>query len=134
MAKQLGSDTVFTVAGTALANIKSVTFGGTVTAVDSTDNDDSGIKTYLAGDEDGTCSVTYHYDPAATQQSTLITNFYAKTTTAFVYRPQGTGSGLYQYTFNGIITGLNFPSTHEVTLEASVDIQITGGVTAATQV
>lgn len=133
MAKQLGSDSVITVAGTALGNVKSVTFSSSVTAVDQTDNDDGGKKTYLAGDQDGSASVTYNYDPAAAAQTTLLTNFYAKTTTTFVWRPQGTGAGLYQYTFNGIITTLNLPAQHESVLEASFDVQITGGVTAATQ-
>jgi hypothetical protein len=132
MAKALGSDSVLKVAGNDLGNLKSVTFGGTVTAVDATDNDSSGIKEYLAGDEDGTCSATYNYDPSDTAQAALITNFYAKTETTFVYQPT-VGSGLKQYTFQGVITGLNFPSTHEVTLEASCDIQITAGVTAANQ-
>lgn len=127
MAKALGSAATFTVGGSALENIKSIDFSSNVTAVDATDNDSAGKKAYLAGDEDGTCSVTCNYDPTATRQQTMLTNFYAKTTTAFVYTPV-TGE---TYTFNGIITGVSVPTQHEATAEITYEIQVTAGTTHA---
>lgn len=138
MSKALGSGLtleVSTNAGstyTAVGNIKSVDFPLSVNAVDSTDNDDSGNKTYLAGDFDGSASVTFNYDPADAGQVILLTNFLSKTTLTWRYRPT-VGSTLPQFVFNGLLTEHPVPASHESVIEVAASIQITAGVTKSAQ-
>ena len=127
MAKALGSSATFTVGGAALENIKSVDFSSSVNAVDVTDNDSTGKKAYLPGDEDDKCTVVCNYDPTAARQQTMLTNMYAKTLTSFVYTPVAAET----YTFAGYITNVSVPTQHEATAEITFEIQVSAGTAHA---
>lgn len=131
MAAYLGSAAVLVIETVTITNVKSVDFSSAVTAVDSTDNDDSSKKEYLPGDEDGTFSFTVNYDGAAASHTGLIALVYAKTQSTVIYYPSGNVNGQYKYTFEAVLTNLSTPTQHEAVVEMTVEGQITGGVTAA---
>lgn len=138
MAKQLGTAATLEVDDTTpsgyteVQNIKSIDQSVTVNDVDATDNDDNGVTTSLAGDEDGTFSFTFNYDDTNSGgQDEVMLAAYAKTTKLWRYRPVGNTSGASEYTFNGFVTEMTHAAAHEEIVEVSITLKITGGVTQA---
>ena len=131
MSHYLGTSAVLNIETVQVTNLKSVDFNSSVTAVDQTDNDNAGKKTFLPGDEDGKFSFVVNYDGAAASHTGIIALVYAKTQSTIIYYPSGNTSGQFKYTFEAVLTSVSAPTQHEAVVEMTVEGQITGGVTAA---
>jgi len=108
-------------------------FESTLDMVETTNFDDSGKKTYGAGNIDATCGGTLLLDPAdTTGHDVLWTNHLAKTLTAFIYYPT-TNVGDPKWSFNAFITKVGIPVRQGERIEVSFELQVSGGVTKAAQ-
>lgn len=136
MAKGTGSAAVLQVdnaigmaGATAVGNLVSFDMSRSMNAVDVTDNDSAGDKEYLAGDRDGTVSITCRYETGDGGQDELIAAFNSSSSVVFLrYFPQGV-SVAEHYTFQVYLTGMSVPSEHEATVDITFDGQMTGALT-----
>lgn len=87
------------------------------------------FKTYIPGLESGEFKLKGEYDPTVDGYINAI----GRTIVAFVYRPQGAGTGLIEYTGNCFRDDfkISSPVKNETTFEAK--FQITGTISRAVQ-
>lgn len=90
-------------------------------------------KTYIAGLRDATLSLSGNYDPTASTGivAVLEANMSAGTAQSMIYKPGGTASGQYSFTFSGLVTGYNVPASVQDKVTISGEVQVTGAVTPA---
>lgn len=95
-------------------------------------NDD---KYYLDGLRDATVSHDIVYDADATTGTVDVIEaaYLATGNVAWVFRPEGTGTGKPEYTANVIVT--NWTATTPVggEITGALELQVSGGVTKSTQ-
>jgi hypothetical protein len=84
-----------------------------------------GAKTYIAGLQDGSFSLTGMY--SRTEFNALIA--LNGTIVAVEYHPEGTATPKPKATFNALITKMAPKSAVGAVIELGIDMQITGGVT-----
>lgn len=89
-------------------------------------------KTYAGGNTDGTCTVGGLYDDGATGPAAIIEPLLG-TTVAFVYRPEGTGTGKPEKTVNVVVTKYTESIPVGDMVRWSADLQFTGEVAITTQ-
>lgn len=90
-------------------------------------------KTYIPGLNDGTFSGSGFYDPtASTGPVAIMEAVYAgAAAVTCVYKPGGTASGQYSYTFSAILTQWTIAASLDGAVPVSWSMQITGAVTPA---
>lgn len=129
MAFSHGSKSDISVDGTNIsAYVDSVTHDRTVdTAETSTFGLDD--KTFIAGLEDGSFSISGHWDP--TQDANAAGCFDGSTVTVF-YGPAGSGSGAIKYTATCLITNHSITSSVSDRVNWSTTFQRSGALTYGT--
>ena len=117
------------IGSTVINNIKSTDFSQKIAALDTTSFSAStpGTESYIGGLFSGTMKLSGQYDKSDTGQSTIETDFYARTITSFVYSPDGT----HTYTVNCLITDYQAKSDVKNIVTVDITLQFVGGVTAA---
>lgn len=117
------------VGSTTINNIKSVDLAQKIAALDTTSFSAStpGTESYIGGLFSGSLKLSGQYDKSDTGQSTIETDFYARTITSFVYSPNGTNT----YTVNCLITDYQVKSDVKNIVTCDFTLQFSGGVTPA---
>lgn len=89
-------------------------------------------KTYVGGNLDGTCTVGGVYETGATGPAAIIEPLLGETV-AFVYRPEGAGTGKPEKTVD-VVVG-KYTESYPVgdMVRWSADLQFTGDVVVSTQ-
>jgi TP901-1 family phage major tail protein len=115
-----------------IANITNI--GPTIdqNEIDSTDNDDAGWKSNLAGDKQFTLSVDCFYSEEDPGQDAVMDAIYDGTKPTWRYRTQ-VGSGKKQKIFTGLVTSVNDPSPHGEAVTFSFEVKSTGTVAKSNQ-
>ena len=117
------------IGSTTINNVKSADFGPKIASLDVTSFSAStpGTETYIGGLLGMQFKFSGQYDKGDSGQSTVETDFFARTTASFVYSPDGT----HTYTFTGLITDYNVKSDVKNPVTVDITVQLIGGITAA---
>jgi hypothetical protein len=126
MAKAVGTQSEVTIDGNPLENITNIDFSHSCDMAESTDNDDSGSKTFLPADAEASLTITCKYDPAGAEQTILRAAVASKSTVAVVYTPIATTLTLG---FSAYVSELSIPSQHGDVIETTFTFRSTGDVT-----
>lgn len=89
-------------------------------------------KTYGAGLQDGTCTLSGIYDDAAAGPRAQVEPNLGATVT-LVYKPEGTGSGKPQDSVSVVVTAYNETAAVGDMVAWTVELQCTGDVTTTDQ-
>lgn len=129
MAATAGFLSTVKVGSTVINNIKSVDFAQKIAQLETTSFSAStpGTESYIGGIFSGSLKLSGQYDKSDTGQSTIETDFYARTVTSFVYSPDGT----HTYTVSCLITDFQIKSEVKSIVTADITLLFSGGVTAA---
>jgi|SRR5262245_17257962 len=129
MAATAGYLSTAKVGSTTINNIKSQDLAYKIAALDTTSFSAStpGTESYIGGLLSGQIKLAGQYDKADTGQSTIETNFFARTVTSFVFSPNGTNT----YTCSCLIVDYQVKSDVKNVVNADITLQLSGGVTIA---
>ena len=75
-----------------------------------------------------TASVDARFDDTDTAQTAMSIG----SSLAFLFQPEGSGSGAYQLSGTGIVTGISQSQAHDGLVERSFSVQGTGALTIGT--
>lgn len=114
---------------TTINNIKTIDVGTKIAALDTTSFSAAtpGTESFIGGLLGGQIKFSGQYDKADTGQSTIETNYFARTITSFVYSPNGTNT----YTFTALITEYGIKSEVKDLVTVEMSLQLVGGITIA---
>jgi len=127
MATFSGSAGVVKAGGNAIAEITSFSVEQTADTIEDTSMGDS-AKTYKSSLTSFTASVDARFDDTDTAQTSLSIG----SSLAFLFQPEGSGSGAYQLSGTGIVTGVSQSQAHDGLVERSFSVQGTGALTIGT--
>jgi len=127
MATFSGSAGVVKAGGNAIGEIKSFTVDQTCDTVEDTTMGDA-ARSYKATLNTFTASVDALFDDTDTAQTAMTIG----ASLAFLFQPEGSGSGAYQLSGTGLITGISQTQSHEGLVERSFTVQGTGALTIGT--
>lgn len=127
MATFSGSAGVVKVGGNAIAEITSFSVEQTADTIEDTSMGDS-AKTYKSSLTSFTASVDARFDDTDTAQTSLSIG----SSLAFLFQPEGSGSGAYQLSGTGIVTGVSQSQAHDGLVERSFSVQGTGALAIGT--
>lgn len=133
MAKVHGKNVYWSLGGTDLSAFGNATDPERTADSHETTTYGSDSKTYAGGLLDGTCTVGGLYDDGASSTPQTVIEPALGTTVAYVYRPEGTGTGLPQKTVNVVITKYTESAPVGGMIMWSADLQYTGDVAITTQ-
>ena len=112
------------------AFVNNVDFPETADVAETTNFGSSGAKSYIAGEDDGTFSLTGFFD--ATADAIFGAVIGQSATLSFEYSPEGTASGKIKYTGECILTNYALSSPVGDAVAYSCDLQVSGAVTRGT--
>lgn len=130
MAATQGYLSTIKIGSTAIKNIKSTDLSQKIASLETTSFSATtpGNESYIGGIFSGSMKLAGQYDKADTGQSTIETDFYARTITSFVFSPDGT----HTYTVNCLITEYDVKSDVKNLVTADFTLMFTDtGVTPA---
>ena len=129
MAATAGFNSTAKVGSTVINNIKSQEFAAKIAALDTTSFSAStpGTESYIGGLLSGDYKFSGQFDKSDTGQSTIETNFYARTLTAFTF---GIGNaGANTYTLTALITDYTVKSDVKGLVNADWNMKLSSAVT-----
>jgi hypothetical protein len=117
------------VGATVINNVKSQDLSAKIASLDTTSFSAStpGTESYIGGLLSGDYKLSGQYDKADTGQSTIETNFYARTITTFTFVVGD--SGAHTYAMPCLITSYNVKSDVKGLISADWDMKLSGTVT-----
>lgn len=116
-----------------IARVKDITIPQNTDEEESTSHDSAGVREYIPGHSDNTCTLTMVFDDTDSTHQFLQTAADAKTQFGFRFRPR-VASGAAQRTWSsGFITSLEKSAPLEGVQEMTVTIRLSGTPTNATQ-
>jgi hypothetical protein len=117
------------VGSTVINNVKSQDFGAKIAALDTTSFSAStpGTESYIGGLLSGDYKLSGQYDKSDTGQSTIETNFYARTITTFTFAIGNAGANTYAMPC--LITDYNVKSDVKGLVTADWSMKLSGAVT-----
>jgi hypothetical protein len=117
------------VGSTVINNVKSQDFGAKIAALDTTSFSAStpGTESYIGGLLSGDYKLNGQYDKSDTGQSTIETNFYARTITTFTFAIGNAGANTYAMPC--LITDYNVKSDVKGLVTADWSMKLSGAVT-----
>jgi hypothetical protein len=117
------------VGATVINNVKSQDFGAKIAALDTTSFSAStpGTESYIGGLLSGDYKLSGQYDKSDTGQSTIETNFYARTITTFTFAIGNAGTNTYAMPC--LITDYNVKSDVKGLITADWNMKLSGAVT-----
>ena len=127
MATFSGSAGVVKAGGNAIGEIRSFTVDQTGDTVEDTAMGDA-ARTFKATLNTFTASVDALFDDTDTAQGSLTIG----SELAFLFQPEGSGSGAYQLSGSGIVTGISQTQSFDGLVERSFTVQGTGALTIGT--
>jgi hypothetical protein len=127
MATFSGSAGVVKAGGNAIGEIRSFTVDQTGDTVEDTAMGDA-ARSYKATLNTFTASVDALFDDTDTAQTAMTIG----ASLAFLFQPEGSGSGAYQLSGTGLITGISQTQSFDGLVERSFTVQGTGALTIGT--
>lgn len=127
MATFSGSAGVVKAGGTAIGEIRSFTVDQTGDTVEDTAMGDA-ARSYKATLNTFTASVDALFDDTDSAQTSMTIG----ASLAFLFQPEGSGSGAYQLSGTGLITGISQTQSFDGLVERSFTVQGTGALTIGT--
>lgn len=135
MAFRHGKDTVVKLNGSDLSAFSNSTSFGDETEANETTTYGRSRKTYMAGLGDGKVTLQGVYDDGASGPRAIIKPLKAAgTAVAFIFQPEGTGSGKAQSNVDVIITAFNESAPVGDVIAWTCEMQMTGPLTETDQV
>lgn len=102
-------------------------------AIDVSNHDSGGHREFLIGFDQGTISLEMNWDDADAGQEDLLDAWVNKTTFSARFRLQ-VDSGAHEFTVGTVlVTGLDLDGPNEDQATMSVELQLSGTITRATQ-
>tara|TARA_Y100001963_G_C6485008_1_gene310715 strand:- start:83 stop:469 length:387 start_codon:yes stop_codon:yes gene_type:complete len=127
MATFSGSAGVVKAGGNAIGEIRSFTVDQTGDTVEDTAMGDT-TRSFKATLSTFTASVDALFDDTDTAQTAMTIG----SSLAFLFQPEGSGSGAYQLSGSGIVTGISQTQSFDGLVERSFTVQGTGALTIGT--
>jgi len=127
MATFSGSAGVVKAGGNAIGEIRSFTVDQTGDTVEDTAMGDS-TRSFKATLNTFTASIDALFDDTDTAQTAMTIG----SSLAFLFQPEGSGSGAYQLSGSGIVTGISQTQSFDGLVERSFTVQGTGALTIGT--
>jgi hypothetical protein len=127
MATFSGSAGVVKAGGNAIGEIKSFSVEQSSDVIEDTKMGDS-ARTFKPSLTQFTASVEALFDDTDTTQEALTIG----SELAFLFQPEGSGSGAYQLSGTGIVTGISQSQSFDGLVERSFSVQGTGALTIGT--
>ena len=127
MATFSGSAGVVKAGGNAIGEIRSFTVDQTGDTVEDTAMGDTS-RSFKATLNTFTASIDALFDDTDTAQTAMTIG----TELAFLFHPEGSGSGAFQLSGQGIITGISQSQSFDGLVERSFTVQGTGALTPGT--
>ena len=127
MATFSGSAGVVKAGGNAIGEIRSFTVDQTGDTVEDTAMGDT-TRSYKATLNTFTASIDALFDDTDTAQTAMTIG----SSLAFLFQPEGSGSGAYQLSGSGIVTGISQTQSFDGLVERSFTVQGTGALTIGT--
>jgi len=127
MATFSGSAGVVKAGGNAIGEIRSFTVDQTGDTVEDTAMGDS-TRSFKATLNTFTASIDALFDDTDTAQTAMTIG----SSLAFLFQPEGSGSGAFQLSGTGIVTGISQTQSFDGLVERSFTVQGTGALTIGT--
>ena len=127
MATFSGSAGVVKAGGNTIGEIRSFTVDQTGDTVEDTAMGDA-ARSYKATLNTFTASVDALFDDTDTAQTAMTIG----ASLAFLFQPEGSGSGAYQLSGTGLVTGISQTQSFDGLVERSFTVQGTGALTIGT--
>lgn len=129
MAATAGFNSTVKVGATVVNNVKSQDLSTKIASLDTTSFSATtpGTESYIGGLLSGDYKCSGQYDKADTGQSTIETNFYARTITTFTFTVGDTGA--HTYAMPCLITSYNIKSDVKGIIAVDWDMKLSGAVT-----
>jgi hypothetical protein len=127
MATFSGSAGVVKAGGNAIGEIRSFSVEQSSDVIEDTKMGDS-ARTFKPSLTQFTASVEALFDDTDTTQEALTIG----SELAFLFQPEGSGSGAYQLSGTGIVTGISQSQSFDGLVERSFSVQGTGALTIGT--
>ena len=127
MATFSGSAGVVKAGGTAIGEIRSFTVDQTSDTVEDTAMGDA-TRSFKATLKSFTASVDAFFDDTNAVQESMVVG----AELAFLFQPEGSTTGKYQLSGDGIITGISQTQSFDGLVERSFTVQGTGALTIGT--
>ena len=127
MATFSGSAGVVKAGGTAIGEIRSFTVDQTSDTVEDTAMGDA-TRSFKATLKSFTASVDAFFDDTNAVQESMVVG----AEIAFLFQPEGSTTGKYQLSGDGIITGISQTQSFDGLVERSFTVQGTGALTIGT--
>lgn len=127
MATFSGSAGVVKAGGTAIGEIRSFTVDQTSDTVEDTAMGDA-TRSFKATLKSFTASVDALFDDTNAVQESMVVG----AELAFLFQPEGSSTGKYQLSGDGIITGISQSQSFDGLVERSFTVQGTGALTIGT--
>lgn len=127
MATFSGSAGVVKAGGNAIGEIRSFTVDQTGDTVEDTAMGDT-TRSYKATLNTFTASIDALFDDTDTAQTAMTIG----SSLAFLFQPEGSGSGAFQLSGSGIVTGISQSQSFDGLVERSFTVQGTGALTIGT--
>jgi predicted secreted protein len=127
MAAQKTSTSSISWGGTAIAGLYNITFNFNRTTIDVTELG-SDFKAYIQGQADSSATVEVFFDQGVTVHGTLETSLNTAGGNISVVFTAHTGA---TYTFNAIVTSINYSAPVNDVVKATIELKVNGTVTIA---
>jgi hypothetical protein len=127
MATFSGSAGVVKAGGNAIGEIRSFSVEQSSDVIEDTKMGDS-ARTFKPSLTQFTASVEALFDDTDTAQTSMTIG----SELAFLFQPEGSGSGAYQLSGTGIVTGISQSQSFDGLVERSFSVQGTGALTIGT--
>mgnify|MGYP003131550810 FL=1 len=127
MATFSGSAGVVKAGGNAIGEIRSFTVDQTGDTVEDTAMGDTS-RSFVPTLNTFTASIDALFDDTDTAQTAMTIG----SSLAFLFQPEGSGSGAYQLSGSGIVTGISQSQSFDGLVERSFTVQGTGALTIGT--
>ena len=127
MATFSGSAGVVKAGGNAIGEIRSFTVDQTGDTVEDTAMGDTS-RSFVPTLNTFTASIDALFDDTDTAQTAMTIG----SSLAFLFQPEGSGSGAYQLSGSGIVTGISQTQSFDGLVERSFTVQGTGALTIGT--
>ena len=127
MATFSGSAGVVKAGGNAIGEIRSFTVDQTGDTVEDTAMGDS-TRSFKATLNTFTASIDALFDDTDTAQTAMTIG----SSLAFLFQPEGSGSGAYQLSGTGLVTGISQSQSFDGLVERAFTVQGTGALTIGT--
>lgn len=127
MAAQATSTSSISWGGTTIAGLFSISFNFNRSTIDITELG-SGFKAYLQGQSDSSCTVEVFFDVGSDAHDVIVDNLNNASGNQQVIFQAYSG---HTYTFDAIVTSVNFSAPVNDVLKATIELKVNGAVTIA---